>query len=85
MADLVSSMVGGTDGSGAPRMLMIGDRPETDGLFARRLGCRFALVRSGVTPAGSASPHGAELRVDADAPDLAEVARRLLRVEREAQ
>ena len=85
MADLVSSMVGGTDGSGAPRMLMIGDRPETDGLFARRLGCRFALVRSGVTPAGSASPHGAGLRVDADAPDLAEVARRLLRVEREAQ
>ena len=85
MADLVSSMVGGTGDSSASRMLMIGDRPETDGLFARRLGCRFALVRSGVTPAGSASPPSAELRVDADVADLDEVARLLLRAEREAQ
>jgi len=29
--------------------LMIGDRPSTDGTFARNLGCRFALVLSGVT------------------------------------
>ena len=57
---------------------MIGDRPETDGLFAQRLGCRFALVRSGVTPARSPSPHSAELRVDADVADLAEVADGLL-------
>lgn len=28
---------------------MVGDRPSTDGLFARRLGYRFALVLSGVT------------------------------------
>lgn len=28
---------------------MVGDRPSTDGLLARRLGARFALVLSGVT------------------------------------
>lgn len=33
-------------------MLMIGDRPETDGLFADRIGCAFALVESGVTEQG---------------------------------
>jgi HAD superfamily hydrolase (TIGR01450 family) len=34
---------------GVTEMLMIGDRPSTDGKFARNLGCRFALVLSGVT------------------------------------
>jgi HAD superfamily hydrolase (TIGR01450 family) len=34
-------------------VLMVGDRPETDGLFAERIGCGFALVESGVTPAGA--------------------------------
>jgi len=29
--------------------VVVGDRPDTDGLFARRLGARFALVLSGVT------------------------------------
>jgi 4-nitrophenyl phosphatase len=33
-------------------VVMVGDRPETDGAFARTLGCRWALVYSGVTPAG---------------------------------
>jgi ribonucleotide monophosphatase NagD (HAD superfamily) len=28
---------------------MVGDRPETDGLFAKVLGYRFALVLTGVT------------------------------------
>mgnify|MGYP003338712180 FL=1 len=28
---------------------MVGDRPSTDGLFARTLGCRYAQVWSGVT------------------------------------
>ena len=32
--------------------LVVGDRPATDGLFAKRLGVPFALVHSGVTPAG---------------------------------
>lgn len=31
--------------------LVVGDRPATDGLFAKRLGVPFALVHSGVTPA----------------------------------
>ncbi len=32
--------------------VMVGDRPETDGLFARSLGYRFLLVLSGVTSEG---------------------------------
>jgi 4-nitrophenyl phosphatase len=32
------------------RLLMVGDRLDTDGRFAMALGCPFALVRSGVTP-----------------------------------
>ena len=31
---------------------MVGDRPDTDGAFAKTLGYRFALVLSGVTRAG---------------------------------
>jgi 4-nitrophenyl phosphatase len=47
MADLVRSRLGGEgDLDGA---LLVGDRPSTDGLMARRLGVRFALVLSGVT------------------------------------
>lgn len=33
--------------------IMVGDRPSTDGAFARTIGCRFALVRSGVTEPGA--------------------------------
>ena len=44
MARLVRA-VGGDDGT------MVGDRPETDGAFARALGYRFALVLTGVTAA----------------------------------
>ena len=47
MADLVLDLVDGHDG-----LVMVGDRPETDGLFATRLGCRFALVETGVTGQG---------------------------------
>jgi len=35
---------------------MVGDRPSTDGLFARRLGVPYALVLSGVTAAGDPVP-----------------------------
>lgn len=45
MAALLLSRVSGVDASS----VMIGDRPSTDGLFAARLGCRFALVRSDVS------------------------------------
>lgn len=35
-------------------VVMVGDRPSTDGLFAQSLGCRYAQVWSGVTPPGTA-------------------------------
>jgi glycerol 3-phosphatase-2 len=44
MAELVTERVGDIE-------VMVGDRPSTDGLMARRLGARFALVLSGVTTA----------------------------------
>jgi HAD superfamily hydrolase (TIGR01450 family) len=51
------------------RMVMVGDRASTDGDFAATLGCRFALVRSGVTAAGVDVPVATWL----DLPDLATV------------
>ncbi|MGH9057082.1 MAG: HAD-IIA family hydrolase [Acidimicrobiales bacterium] len=42
VADLVRSRFG-------PAGVVVGDRPETDGLFAERLGAEFALVLTGVT------------------------------------
>jgi 4-nitrophenyl phosphatase len=50
MATLVRSVIGDEAATGA---LMIGDRPDTDGLFAGVLGCQFALVLSGVTAAAA--------------------------------
>ena len=50
MAALVRAVVG-DDASRAA--VMVGDRPETDGDFAVTLGCRFALVWSGVTAPGA--------------------------------
>jgi len=51
-------------------MVMVGDRPSTDGAFARLLGCRFALVRSGVT----APDDDPGMPTDWDVADLAAVA-----------
>ena len=45
MVDLVLERLGS-------RGVVVGDRPDTDGLFARALGFRFALVLSGVTRPG---------------------------------
>ncbi|MFM8311501.1 MAG: HAD-IIA family hydrolase [Ilumatobacteraceae bacterium] len=50
--------------------VMVGDRPSTDGRFARQLGCRAALVWSGVTAAGAA----VEPAPDIECADLAAVA-----------
>lgn len=70
MGDVVRAKVGNRDD-----MLMVGDRPSTDGLFARTVGARYALVRSGVTPWGEEPDVKGGLRIDIDADDLAEVAR----------
>lgn len=50
MARLVREMVGDT---WSDRAVMVGDRPSTDGRFARTLGCRYAHVWSGITPRGA--------------------------------
>jgi 4-nitrophenyl phosphatase len=77
LATLVEAML--IEGRGAfdpARVLMVGDRPETDGRFAALLGCRFALVRSGVSNAAVEIDEATQ--VDLDVADLAEVARRLV-------
>lgn len=51
MASLVRLITGIDDLADA---VMVGDRPDTDGLMAQTLGCRYAHVWSGVTPAGIA-------------------------------
>jgi HAD superfamily hydrolase (TIGR01450 family) len=55
--------------------LVVGDRPSTDGLLARRLGVPFALVRTGVT---GPKDTGLDIDPDIDAPDFATVVDRHL-------
>ena len=77
LATLVESMLAERHDAFHPdRVLMVGDRPETDGRFAALLGCRFALVRSGVS--SPAAEIDEATTVDLDVADLAEVARRLV-------
>jgi 4-nitrophenyl phosphatase len=71
MAGLVRRVVGADRARGA---VMVGDRGDTDGLFASLLGCRYAQVDSGVTPADV----GVEPTPDLRAADLASVADRLI-------
>ena len=54
--------------------LMVGDRLETDGAFARQLGCDFALVMSGVTK----DTPGEEDRVAHVSDDLASLVEKLV-------
>jgi 4-nitrophenyl phosphatase len=70
----MASLVRARYGAAADRAWVVGDRPSTDGAFATTLGCRFALVLSGVTtdPA-TAHPPG-----DLVAADLAAIATTLL-------
>jgi 4-nitrophenyl phosphatase len=49
MATTVLRTLGQPDPS---QLIMVGDRGSTDGAFAAALGCRYALVRSGVTLPG---------------------------------
>jgi 4-nitrophenyl phosphatase len=67
MAALVQRMVGDAWDASA---VMVGDRWSTDGRFARELGCRFALVLSGVTHSRDANAADADMIFA----DLAEVA-----------
>lgn len=69
MAALVREWTGVVGGDG---VLMVGDLPETDGAFARTMGCDFALVMSGMT-----SRHDGA-GVEHIGADLAEVVDRLL-------
>lgn len=69
MADLVRALLGGD----LSRAVMVGDRPSTDGLFARRIGCRYAHVWSGVTEKGAAVDPVPDLVGD----DLAAIARQV--------
>ena len=48
MVELIRTRVGSVE-------VMVGDRPSTDGLLARRLGARFALVLTGVIDAAGAA------------------------------
>jgi 4-nitrophenyl phosphatase len=70
MAALVRERVG--DGALGTSTL-VGDRPDTDGLMARRLGVRFALVLTGV--ATQADADALEPPADVVAADLAALAR----------
>lgn len=56
-------------------VMVVGDRPSTDGALARRLQVPFALVRTGVTSDGR-EPMVVE--PDEDAPDLASLVRRIV-------
>ncbi len=67
MVALVRARLGGEG-------VMVGDRPETDGAFARALGYRFALVLTGVVASGE----GVEPRPDLVAPDLPAAVEELL-------
>jgi 4-nitrophenyl phosphatase len=64
MADAVRARIG----AGADDAILVGDRPDTDGLMARRLGVPFALVFTGVTSEDDA-PFDPEPAMTA--PDLA--------------
>lgn len=71
MADLVRQTLGVDDLSSS---WMIGDRSSTDGLFARRVGCRFAHVMSGVVRESRPEDRAAVVAVD-----LARAAEEILR------
>jgi len=74
IADLVLEVLGEElTAAGDVGGVMVGDRPSTDGEFARRLGFRYAHVRSGVTPPDTVI----EPQPDLIGADLAEIVRQL--------
>ena len=71
----MAALVRATIGDAAARLaMMVGDRPETDGLMASTLGCRYAHVESGVTAPGTRVVPTPDLTE----PDLAGVAKVLI-------
>lgn len=71
----MAALIRATIGQAAARLaVMVGDRPETDGLMASTLGCRYAHVESGVTAPGAPVVPMPDLT----APDLAGVAKVLI-------
>ena len=75
MATAIVETLGGVD---MDQVIMVGDRPSTDGRMAEVLGCRYALVRSGVTqPSWTKESHPGffgECPVHLDRADLSAVA-----------
>jgi 4-nitrophenyl phosphatase len=74
MASLVRLVLGHSGTDRPLPAVMVGDRPDTDGRFARALECPFALVWSGVTAANAI----VEPQPDLVAADLAGIGRQLL-------
>lgn len=70
-ADLVRALV---SPHGPDELLMVGDRPETDGAFAAEIGCSFALVRSGVTRPDEVLSQAALAQLPGDAPPTVDTA-----------
>ncbi len=62
-------------GHSAIDMVMVGDRVSTDGAFAQTIGCRFALVMSGVADSGDV------VHADLAGKNLRDVARQILEEE----
>lgn len=78
MVDLIADLLAADQRPVDPATtLMVGDRTETDGRFAARLRCRFALVRSGVP---IRDEHG--VGVDLVAADLRDVVDRIVSASR---
>ena len=74
MAELVAERCGAS--FTAKSALMVGDRASTDGRFAEAIGCRFALVRTGVAAPGG--PLDADVDVSIDAASLEVLAHQLV-------
>lgn len=73
MADVIVDILSGDGPRFEPgSAVMVGDRPDSDGLFAQTLGCPFVLVRSGVTAPGQRVPD--DVTVDLDVVSLRAVA-----------
>ena len=77
MGDVIADVLDAGGGSrDLSHALMVGDRPDTDGLFAETVGAPFALVRTGVLRPDQPAP--GDVPVAVDLPDLAAVADLLL-------